>query len=69
MQTIFTVCKFVESFNKRHTVEPGFNEQKAFQRLNLRSREFNSYGSGGLGYTVIICLINNDSEHSPYPYE
>lgn len=50
------------------TVEPDFNEQKAFQHLNLISRDFNSHGSREQPY-IITCLINNGSEHSPYQYE
>jgi len=50
------------------TVEPSYNEQKAFQRLNLISRDISSYGSGEHS-GILTCVINNDLEHSPYTYE
>lgn len=41
------------------TVEPGYNKQKAFQRLTLISKDFYSYGKGEHS-EILTCLVNND---------
>lgn len=50
------------------TVEPGYNEQRAFQSLNLISKDSNPYRNGEHS-KIIIYLLNNDLEHSPYSYD
>lgn len=50
------------------TVEPDYNKQEAFQHPDLISKNFDLYGTGKHS-NIITCLINNDSEYSPYSYE
>jgi hypothetical protein len=46
------------------TADPGYNEQKAFQSLDLLSRGFHLYGDGEHS-NIFTCLIDNKLEHSP----
>ena len=45
------------------TADPGYNEQKAFQSLDLLSRDFHLYGDGEHS-NILIYLIDNELEHS-----
>lgn len=45
-----------------------YNEQKTFQRLNLITRDSNSY-DGGEHSNMTTFLSNNNLEHSLYRYE
>lgn len=50
-----------------YTVEPGYNDQKAFQHLNLISKDFDLYGIGEHS-GIQTRPINNNWKHSPDSY-